>query len=335
MEFKEVEDCTIYKVIHGSHAYGFATEASDKDIRGICIPRKDYFLSMDQRFEQYEAPNEDTVIYNIQKYFNLAVACNPNVIELIFIDDPKLILKETSWIKEIKENRDLFLSMKAKHTFSGYAFAQLKRIQTHRKWLLEPPTHCPTRDEFGLDPKDPMSSSQMGALNKMIAMGSQLDGTAMEVVRKENAYRNAKMHWDQYQTWQKERNPARAELEKKYGYDTKHASHLVRLMRMGLEILKTGKVIVQRPDAAELLEIRRGLYSYDDLMSFAEEKEAEMTALYEQPEKCAVPYTPDRKKLNELLISTIESYWAIQLANQNVIKMMNCMGDDIKSQYKE
>ena len=51
MEIKEVDDCTIYKVVHGSHAYGFATEDSDQDIRGICIPHKEYFLSMDKRFE--------------------------------------------------------------------------------------------------------------------------------------------------------------------------------------------------------------------------------------------------------------------------------------------
>ena len=329
-----IDNHTIFLCISGSKAYGMATESSDTDMRGIAVMPKEYYLSMDIRCDQYEDEKEDTVIYNIQKFFKLAADNNPNILELLAMPS-SCIIKTSSWYKEICDNISSFLSMRCRWTYAGYAFAQVKRIQTHRKWLLEPPTHCPTRDEFGLDPKDPMSSSQMGALNKMIAMGSQLDGTAMEVVRKENAYRNAKMHWDQYQTWQKERNPARAELEKKYGYDTKHASHLVRLMRMGLEILKTGKVIVQRPDAAELLEIRRGLYSYDDLMSFAEEKEAEMTALYEQPEKCAVPYTPDRKKLNELLISTIESYWAIQLANQNVIKMMNCMGDDIKSQYKE
>jgi hypothetical protein len=176
----------------------------------------------------------------------------------------------------------------------------------------------PGRTEFELDSNNPITSSQLGALNKMIKDGQEIDGTAMEIVRRENSYRNARMHWDQYREWLKTRNPIRAELERKFAMDTKHASHLVRLLRMGFEILRTGKVNVQRSDAQELLAIRNGAWSYDEIMKFAEEKEAEMTALYEQPEKCAVPYTPDRVKLNELLIHIIEDYWAIQLANRNV-----------------
>src|ERR1039458_5020213 len=35
---------------------------------------------------------------------------------------------------------------------------------------------------------------------------------------------------DQYNGWKAQRNPKRAELEAKFGYDTKHAMHLVRLM---------------------------------------------------------------------------------------------------------
>ncbi|AEZ66297.1 hypothetical protein phiTE_131 [Pectobacterium phage phiTE] len=38
----------------------------------------------------------------------------------------------------------------------------------------------------------------------------------------------------------KNRNAARHELEEKFGYDTKHAMHLVRLLRMSQEILETG-----------------------------------------------------------------------------------------------
>ena len=53
-------------------------------------------------------------------------------------------------------------------------------------------------------------------------------------------------HWDSYQTWKTHRNPARAELERQHGYDTKHAMHLIRLMRMGLEVLETGDLGVRR-----------------------------------------------------------------------------------------
>ena len=59
------------------------------------------------------------------------------------------------------------------------------------------------------------------------------------------------------------------ELEEQFGYDTKHAMHLVRLLRMGAEILSTGQVNVLRSDATELLEIRNGKWSYDELLEYA------------------------------------------------------------------
>ena len=57
-------------------------------------------------------------------------------------------------------------------------------------------------------------------------------------------------------------------LEAAHGYDTKHGAHLVRLLRMGREIVETGSVHVWRGDrdADELLAIRAGAWSYDRLM---------------------------------------------------------------------
>lgn len=43
-----------------------------------------------------------------------------------------------------------------------------------------------------------------------------------------------------------------------HGYSTKNAMHLIRLARMGCEALETGQYNVRRPDAEELLAIRRG-----------------------------------------------------------------------------
>src|SRR5690606_17813414 len=76
-------------------------------------------------------------------------------------------------------------------------------------------------------------------------------------------------HWDSYQAWKTHRNPARAELERQHGYDTKHAMHLIRLMRMGLEVLETGDLRVRRGDAYELSAIRDGAMTFDDLLTAA------------------------------------------------------------------
>jgi hypothetical protein len=48
--------------------------------------------------------------------------------------------------------------------------------------------------------------------------------------------------------------------------DTKHAMHLLRLMRTGLEVLESGELRVRRPDAEELNAIRDGAMTFDELL---------------------------------------------------------------------
>jgi predicted nucleotidyltransferase len=62
----------------------------------------------------------------------------------------------------------------------------------------------------------------------------------------------------------------RKALVEKYGYDVKNAAHLIRLLRMGIEFLETGKMEVFRSDAEELLEIKTGKWPMEKVKSHAE-----------------------------------------------------------------
>jgi hypothetical protein len=131
-----------------------------------------------------------------------------------------------------------------------------------------------------------------------------LSDNFIELMQKERQYTSAKREWDQYQNWRKTRNKSRSALEEKFGYDTKHAYHLVRLIRMCREVLTTGKVIVKRPDREELLAIRNGSWTYDQLIDFADREEVELNLLYD---KCTIlPKTPDKTKLDNLCIKLVE-----------------------------
>lgn len=120
----------------------------------------------------------------------------------------------------------------------------------------------------------------------------------IETLKKEKRYRAACTQWQQYQAWLRDRNADRAALEKQFGYDTKHACHLVRLIRMCREILETGQVLVKRPDAEELRAIRSGAWSYTQVCEFAE---AEDKALNEIVQSSKLPAGPDSAKIQELV----------------------------------
>lgn len=113
-------------------------------------------------------------------------------------------------------------------------------------------------------------------INSLIGAGLGMEANFELLVQKEKAYSRALRDYKAYQTWKSERNESRAALEAAHGYDTKHGMHLVRLMRTGEEILNTGIYKVKRHDAQELLEIRNGAWSYDQILGYSEQKTAEI-----------------------------------------------------------
>lgn len=300
-------DRTIFCTVHGSQAYGTNLPTSDTDVKGVAVPPKEYYFGHDLTFEQAEQNEPDMVIYSLKKFMALAANCNPNIIEVLFTD-PEFWIKVSPAGEKLYANRRLFLSKKAKHTFSGYAMAQLKRIKSHKAWLLNPPTHKPTREEFGLDPSSKVSSSARGAYESLEKKGHEFDPRIMQLFTAERGYHSALTQYQQYNNWKKTRNVQRAALEAQHGFDTKHGGHLVRLMRMGEEILTTGEVIVKRPDASELLEIRGGAWSYDKLIDWAEKQDKKLTELYERHDRASeLPHKPDQKALRQLCVEITES----------------------------
>ena len=132
------------------------------------------------------------------------------------------------------------------------------------------------------------------------------DSNFMAYLEQEKRYKRDLRDWQSYQTWKKERNPVRAKLEKESGFDRKHASHLVRLLRMGVEILETGKINVDRTqiDAEELSAIRhRGIWTYEQLVEWAEAQDKKLDELYKTS---TLPRSPRWKKINPVLESIME-----------------------------
>jgi hypothetical protein len=289
----------IYETVHGSQAYGLATPTSDVDLKGILVGPAGWYHGYLTSPEQVEL-GPDHVRYEIRKYFRLAAAANPTVLELMWTP-PACHVHVTPIGERLLAQRERFLSLRVKDSFSGYAMSQLGRIKTHRKWVMSPPKREPVRADFGLQGRSLISRDQIGAVEAMMADGrldaADLSTNFLDVLERERRYRGARKEWESYQGWLKHRNPRRSELEAKYGYDTKHALHLIRLLRMGLEIVSTGEVRVRRDDRDELLAIKAGALGYDELMQQADALGARVHAA---AATSALPEAPDEAALDAL-----------------------------------
>ena len=295
----------IYETVHGSRAYGLSREDSDIDVRGVIVGPGSWYHGFRGGPEQVEE-SPDHVLYEIRKFFRLAAAANPTALELLWTEpeDHRVVARSG---ERLLAERGAFLSRRVAESFGKYALSQLKRIQTHRRWLLHPPKHEPKRADFGLPERTVIPGDQLGAAETLIAQGkleeADLTPNFLAILDRERGYRQARNEWQQYRSWQKNRNPARAELEARYGYDTKHAMHLVRLLRMGAEILSTGRVTVRRPDREELRAVRDGAWAYEELLAQSEtlSRKVDEAAL-----RSSLPAEPDLAALDELCRGIVE-----------------------------
>ena len=112
---------------------------------------------------------------------------------------------------------------------------------------------------------------------------------------------HCKRYWE-YQDWVKKRNPQRYLENKEKDYDRKNVAHSVRLMHMGIELAKTGKLHVDRTniDRDFILDIRLGNRTYDEVITYIESKNEEMK---EAMENSTLPDHIDVSKVNELLLN--------------------------------
>lgn len=132
-----------------------------------------------------------------------------------------------------------------------------------------------------------------------------LNDNLIEEFKKERQYKIALRDYQHYQEWKVKRNPVRAELEAKWGFDCKHGAHLVRLYRTCTELLRDGIYNVKRHDAKELLEIRNGAWTFEQLIEWAEQQDKILDELYKTS---TLRKEPERVKINEWLINTLESF---------------------------
>jgi len=359
---KEVELHSILIALVGSHAYGLNTPASDKDIRGIFMASIKYQLGIitkriEQKDKGWNEPGiipeldntEDICIYEFRKMIDLLLNNNPNCLELLYIDNYILL---TDAGKELIANRDLFLSTKVKYTYSGYAYSQIKRVENHRKWLLEPPTKKPEWLDFGLDDTSFLNHSQINtfleflwllvrdkieymeaieefsefrdlllekidfkAILKTYPLPSETIEYVQELTRGSNdfinllqrshAYLIAKRNWDNYQSWLKNRNPKRAELERSVGYDAKHICQCLRLLYQGIEILETGNLTVSlknHPNYEFLKAVKAGTIPYGEVKTLADELFNNLDIAYAESK---LPKKPNSNAINDLCVELI------------------------------
>lgn len=252
----------------GSHAYGTSNENSDLDIRGIATNSKRNIL-ISNDFEQVVDVQTDTTIYSFDKIIDLFCSCNPNTIELLGLK-PEHYLYISPIGKEILDNKKIFLSKKAVHTFGGYANAQLRRLENKSARLVnqsQMEQHIlKSIEHASVDFKNRYFTMPEDAIKLYIDTAVQEGYDTeifMDVVLSHYPLRDFKDLWSEMHAIVKSYSKIGKRNEKAIEHDKlgKHMMHLVRLYYMCFDILEYGEINTYREEEHDfLMSIRNGDY---------------------------------------------------------------------------
>ena len=313
-----LEDRIILKVYGGSTSYGTSTSTSDVDIRGVCIPPKNYIFGFD-KFEQYVSKEytkypeysetnkfADVVIYGLHHFIRLAANSNANIMGCLFVDK-KYIISINELGQMLLDNRSLFLTKKVKSAFGNFAFNQLKRlgsklsmeeskrkIENNAKQIREYEAHIAKLKYFKMQLCN-MSDLEENNFADLINIDTEIEiynGIIDSIKRNSNEIKD-KMGYSNFNPKGKHKDSIDL-----YGYDTKYAMHSIRLLNMGIEILNDGECNVLRKDSGYLLDIKNGKYPLEYIR---EESIRLFKLLDEAYNKSLLPESPDMGKINNLL----------------------------------
>lgn len=293
----------ILKVLVGSHLYGTSTPESDKDYIGIFVPTKDYVLGL-KTCEQVELRTNptssgkrntkedvDTVLYSLPKFIKLAMGCNPNILEVLFVPK-KNIVSITPEGQKLLDNFTLFVSKKVKHTFCGYAHAQKEKILT-KKDRLDAIKHLLNDVKKFEDTPDksltgPVNLNGVHGTYKTYEKGTQYGFIISDLTKLLDEY------------------GLRTKQIEEFGYDLKFASHLIRLLNEGIECLVEGKLNFPLSDRSYISDVKAGRYKIEEVLKKADEYESLLGQAYVNSK---LPNSPDLDALNKFQITLLEDFW--------------------------
>lgn len=247
----------ILVVYRGSVAHGMyvaptePTGIDDVDILGVYIPGLSAYFGRHTdppRGSDVRIREWDSAAYELRHFVGLLCNGNPNVMATLWLK-PESVIHRTREAEMLLAARYLFATKRAYHSFGGYANGQLKRMTSFKD--VAEMGDCGCSGKFHT-PDCSMTQERGRGSTKRFATGFMGD--------------------------------KRKKLVSQFGYDTKNAAHLVRLLHMGTEFMRTGDMIVDRRDAGdveELLSIKRGEWSLERVKAHADVLFEEMRAAKE------------------------------------------------------
>lgn len=301
-EFLDIPDEVFLLAYRGSIAHGMYVPKNDPnsiddvDLMGFVLGSIEHYFGLrewgSRGTVEIKEGHYDVVYYEIKKAVTLLLQGNPNILGMLWTRPADFIV--TSHIgRALINNRSLFRGKHVYNAFAGYAHSQLTKMESRKPAEIR---------------------EYLGVTAELKRRGLHPNHKGDEIMPHED-------HPKHFAEWGPDRlfarlssfqkrgenlgymGDKRKRLVLEHGYDAKNAAHLIRLLRMCIEFMQTGDLIVYREnDRDELLSIKRGEWALKDVKELANQ-------LFEDAKKARdlseLPEGPDKEKVENILVTEL------------------------------
>ena len=310
----------IFKCRAGSHLYGLSTPESDEDFISVFIPSTAELLGLHnvkQIDKSTKKSNEkrrntkddtDDKMYSLPEFCRLILKNNPNLLELLFANEENIIVCEPEF-KTLMLNYDEIISEKVLHSFTGYAFAQRKKLLGKKERYTSLVEGIKLIEaEFGVDVlnnrKYTLTQKDSDWMNENLKFYKNRDGNV-------NSFHIGMPIFVNYEKLLIERDNygwrVHTDTFLTHGMDLKFAYQTIRILTEGLELLKTGKISfpISGEYKEDIMRIRNGEVYLPELLEIFDKYN---DACKEAGEHNGLRHKPNSKWLDNYLVNVLEQH---------------------------
>lgn len=255
----------------GSIAHGMYVKPTDPkgiddvDLMGCVLGAPENYFGLrewgSRGTKEIKQDRWDCVFYEIRKLVSLLLQGNPNVLSLLWCQPGHYLYRDAAG-QALIDNRHLFVGRHVYNAFAGYAHAQLEKMETRDPAELR--EYLAVTQELKHRGVHPNPEGKFCPPPQRIGIGKDVE--QWDTIKLKARLRHFQKKGENIGYM----GDKRKQLVLEHGYDSKNAAHLIRLLRMCREFMETGELTVFRPDADELLEIKRGEWPLEKVKAQAD-----------------------------------------------------------------
>jgi hypothetical protein len=304
----------IFQTLFGSRLYGTNLPDSDYDLKGVFLPTADeILLGRVKRVWTSPKPEDgDNEAHSLQRFLELLAEGQTMALDMLFAPGEYIKVMDPIWC-EVARNADKILSKQCAGAI-GYAKSQAAKysLRGSRIQALEGVISVLRGDgnplRGGRQLQDVLFESG-GALQqlptssqKYIKIDEEPDASGIKFLTV--CEKRIGLNCSAYIALQTFEHVLkgygdRAHQAAEGGADWKALYHAVRVTEQTIELMETGKITFPRPNAADLLKIRRGEYTPEAIF---ERIEAGLQELYAAQAKSELQEKPDQEFIDQLVL---------------------------------